>query len=73
VVITGAGPKEIRVKHGSYRVPAVKDGKVIKKELVSISRGSKQIVRVSVESTRAGPAATQARLAPEEKKVIIGL
>jgi mono/diheme cytochrome c family protein len=73
VVINGAGPKEIRLKHGSHRVLAVKDGKAIKRELVSISRGGKQIVKVSVESSGAGTAAGQARLAPEEKKVIIGL
>jgi mono/diheme cytochrome c family protein len=74
VVITGAGPKEIRLKPGSYRVLAVKDRKAIKKELVSISRGGKQIVKVSVESAGAVPAAAQARLAPEEeKKVTMGL
>src|SRR6516225_712687 len=47
VVITGAGPKEIRLKHGSYRVLADKDGKAMKKELVNISRGGKQNVKVS--------------------------
>jgi mono/diheme cytochrome c family protein len=74
VVITGAGAKEIRLKHGSYRVLAVKDGKAIKKELVNISRGGKQIVKVSVEPTSAAPAAAQARLAPEEeKKIVMGL
>ena len=68
VVITGAGPKEIRLKDGSYRFLAVKNGKASKKEFVNISRDGKQIVKVSVESTGAAP------LAPEkEKKVIIGL
>jgi mono/diheme cytochrome c family protein len=74
VVITGAGPKEIRLKHGNYRVLADKDGKAIKKELVNISRGGTQIVKVSVESAGATSAAAQARLAPEEeKKLTIGL
>lgn len=49
LVITGAGPQEVRLKAGSYRVLAAKDGKALKEELVSISRGGKQVVKVSVE------------------------
>jgi tRNA A-37 threonylcarbamoyl transferase component Bud32/mono/diheme cytochrome c family protein len=74
MVITGAGPQEVRLRAGSYRVLAAKDGKTIKEELVSISRGGKQLVKVSVEPTGPAPPAAQARLAPEEgKKVIMGL
>jgi serine/threonine protein kinase len=51
LVITGAGPQEVRLKAGSYRVLAAKDGKPIKEELVSISRGGKQVVKVSVEGS----------------------
>jgi WD40 repeat protein len=49
LVITGAGPQEVRLKAGSYRVLAAKDGKAIKEELVSISRGGKRVVKISVE------------------------
>jgi mono/diheme cytochrome c family protein len=73
VVITGAGPQEVRLKPGNYRVLAAKHGKAIQEELVSIIRGGKQVVKVSVELTGA-PTAALARLAPEEeKKVIMGL
>jgi WD40 repeat protein/tRNA A-37 threonylcarbamoyl transferase component Bud32 len=51
LVITGAGPQEVRLKAGSYRLLAAKDGKALKEERVSISRGGKQVVKVSVEPT----------------------
>jgi mono/diheme cytochrome c family protein len=70
LVITGAGPQEVRLKPGSYRVLAARDGKASKKQLVTISRAGKQVVKVSVEPSGA-PA--QARLTPEEEKVITGL
>src|SRR5262249_61540977 len=38
VVITGAGAKEIRLKPGRYKVEASKDGKVVRRELVTVSR-----------------------------------
>jgi WD40 repeat protein len=50
LVITGAGPQEVRLRPGSYRVRADKDGKPIQTELVTISRGDKQVVRVSLEA-----------------------
>jgi hypothetical protein len=57
VVITGAGPQEVRLKPGSYRVLAAKDGKAIKEELVSIGRAGKQVVKVSVVPKYLGPTA----------------
>jgi eukaryotic-like serine/threonine-protein kinase len=72
MVITGAGPQEVRLKAGSYRVLAAKDGKAIKEELVSISRGGKQVVKVSVEAP-----APAAQLPPVPRMiartVVIGL
>jgi hypothetical protein len=55
LVITGAGFEEIRLRPGSYRVLADKDGKRIplEKELVSIARGGREIVKVKVKG---GPA-----------------
>src|SRR5262249_30271241 len=50
VVITGAGAKEIRVKPGQYKVEASKDGKVVRKELVTVERNGRQVVRISKES-----------------------
>jgi WD40 repeat protein len=49
LVITGAGPQEVRLRPGSYRLRATKDGKPIQNEVVTISRGDKQVVRVSLE------------------------
>jgi WD40 repeat protein len=50
VVITGAGP-EIRVNlnAGRHQVEAVKDGKVVKRESVTISRGDSVLFNMSFE------------------------
>jgi len=57
LVITGAGAQEVRLKPGSYRVQAAKDGKPVPldQELVTIARGGKQVVRVRLvrEATKA--------------------
>ena len=52
LVFNLAGGQTIRVPTGRYRVRAVKDGKPIPldKELVTISRGGEQVVRVRLES-----------------------
>jgi hypothetical protein len=50
VVITGAGAKEIRLKPGQYRVEASKDGKVVRQELVTVTRNGRQVVRLRKES-----------------------
>ncbi|MFO0848279.1 MAG: serine/threonine-protein kinase [Gemmataceae bacterium] len=51
LVITGAGPQEVRLKAGSYRLKVTKHGKAVKldRDLVAISRGDRQIVRVRLE------------------------
>jgi hypothetical protein len=51
LVITGAGPQEVRLRAGSYRLKATRDGKPVKldRDLVAISRGDRQIVRVRLE------------------------
>ena len=49
LVITGAGPEEIRVNAGVHRVQGIKDGKVISEKLISIARGGEETVEVSVE------------------------
>ena len=54
IVITGAGAKEIRLKPGSYTVEASKDGKVVSRELVTVTKNGRQVVRVSQEPSRIG-------------------
>jgi hypothetical protein len=49
VVITGAGAKEIRLRPGQYRVEASKDGKVVRRELVTVERNGRRVLRVSKE------------------------
>jgi serine/threonine protein kinase len=51
LVITGAGAQEVRLRPGSYKVHATKDGKSLKldRDLVKIERGGKEIVRVRLE------------------------
>jgi WD40 repeat protein len=51
LVITGAGPHEVRLRPGSYKLQAAKDGKPVRldRELVTITRGDKQVVRVAME------------------------
>jgi hypothetical protein len=50
VVITGAGAKEIRLKPGQYKVEASKDGTLVRRELVTVARNGRQVVRISKES-----------------------
>jgi tRNA A-37 threonylcarbamoyl transferase component Bud32 len=56
-VVTVTGPQEIRLEAGSYRVVAAKDGKAIKEELISISHGGKQVVKISEVPKYPGPTA----------------
>ncbi len=51
VVITGAGPQEVRLKPGVHLLSAQKGGRVVTRELVNISRDGKQLVRVGYEPT----------------------
>jgi hypothetical protein len=49
VVITGAGAREIRLKPGRYKVEASKDGKVVRQELVTVTRNGREVVKVGLE------------------------
>lgn len=55
ITITGADAPELHLKPGAYEVRAEKDGSIRQKELVSITRGEKRVVRIGFE-----PVATQA-------------
>lgn len=72
IVITGAGPQEVRLKPGSYKVQATKDGKParVDRELITITRNGKQSVKVSLESDVA-TAATGPKVALASGKVRI--
>jgi hypothetical protein len=52
LIITGAGLEEIRLRPGSYKVHADRDGKpvVLDRELVSIAKGGREIVKVKMEA-----------------------
>jgi hypothetical protein len=62
LVITGAGLEEIRLRPGGYRLRATKDGKpvALDRDLVTIARGDKQVVRVRLEAVGPAAAAPQA-------------
>jgi WD40 repeat protein/serine/threonine protein kinase len=57
LVLTGAGPQEVRLRPGSYRLAAAREGRPARQEIVTISRGDRRVVRVSLEP--AGPAQVQ--------------
>jgi Leucine-rich repeat (LRR) protein len=50
VVITGAGAKEIRLKPGNYNVEASKHGKVVRQQLVTVTRNGRRLVRITKEA-----------------------
>ncbi len=54
VTIHGTGGEEVRLRPGSYKIAASKDGKpvAVDQELVTISRGDKQIVRVALQRSQ---------------------
>jgi WD40 repeat protein len=64
LVITGAGPQEVRLRPGDYRVRASKDGQAVREELITIMRGGRQVVKVSREAAKPSAAAAAAALAP---------
>lgn len=50
IVITGAGPNELRLKPGKYRVSATKDGATVSNQLVTVERDGRQVVKISTEA-----------------------
>jgi len=58
LVITGAGLHEVHLKPGKYQLNAKKGGQRVPltQELVTITRGNKEIVRVRLETTPPSPA-----------------
>jgi serine/threonine protein kinase len=52
VVVTGTGVKDIRLKPGSYKVRASKGGKLVRQELVTVTRNGRRVVRISKQPRR---------------------
>src|SRR5262249_14662999 len=70
LVITGAGLEEIRLRPGSYRVHADRDGRrvTLERELVRIARGGREVVKVKIE----GPPAPAAAKTEKGAFVLLG-
>jgi hypothetical protein len=49
LVITGTGVREVRLKPGQYAVEASRDGKLVRRELATVTRNGRQVVRVGKE------------------------
>jgi WD40 repeat protein len=64
LVITGAGPQEVRLRPGSYRVLATKEGQPLKDEIISIARGDTRVVTVTLEPSAGARARAPFRFAP---------
>jgi Protein kinase domain len=56
LVITGAGVKELRLSVGQHSVQTVKGGRILRDELVTISRGGRTVLTVRREADNPAPA-----------------
>jgi hypothetical protein len=54
LVIAGAGLQEVRLRTGQHMLQAVKNGKVVRREVVTVAKNGRQVVRVSREAERSG-------------------
>jgi hypothetical protein len=52
LVIPRAGAREIRLKPGNYTVEARKDGKVVRRELVTVTKNGRHVVRVEAKTAK---------------------
>jgi hypothetical protein len=70
IVITGAGPQEVRLRPGTYKVQADRDGKrvLLEREVVSIAKGGREFVRVKLEA----PASQEVGKIEKEAFVLLG-
>jgi serine/threonine protein kinase/Leucine-rich repeat (LRR) protein len=73
VVITGAGAREIRLTPGNYMVEARKEGKVVSRELVTVARNGRRVVRVSQEAPRETKTATRSAETSAWERVVVAL
>jgi putative intracellular protease/amidase len=62
ITITGAGIHELRLRPGTHKLVATKDGQPLRDEVVTIEHGGKQVVKVARQ-----PLVATARSAPENQ------
>jgi Tol biopolymer transport system component/serine/threonine protein kinase len=62
IAITGAGPKELRLRPGKHELQTVKDGTTADTKLVTVTRDGREVVKVSRDDTKSSPAAPVTRL-----------
>ena len=60
LVVTGAGVKELRLSVGEHKLQTIKDGKILRDELVTISRGGRTVLTVRREVENPQPPPTPA-------------
>jgi Tol biopolymer transport system component len=58
VVVTGAGPKEIRLRPGQHELQTVQDGKPTDTKLVTVMRDGREVIKVSREISTSPPTST---------------
>jgi hypothetical protein len=67
LVIRGAGAREIRLTPGQHQVQATKDGKLLRRQLVTVTNGAREVVRISREPTPAEAEVVTAEAAAWER------
>jgi hypothetical protein len=55
LTIKGGGVEQVRLRPGQYQFTATKDGRPLKQELVSITRGGEKVVTISRENVPSAP------------------
>jgi serine/threonine protein kinase/Leucine-rich repeat (LRR) protein len=65
LVITGAGVKEIRLKPGQHTVEARKDGQLVRRELTTVTKNGRQVVRISQEPPSDAAVANAGEMGPD--------
>jgi serine/threonine protein kinase/Tol biopolymer transport system component len=62
LVVSGAGVKELRLSVGEHKLQTIKDGKILRDELVTISRGGRTVLTVRREAENPPPSPASAGL-----------
>jgi len=73
IVITGTGAREIRLQPGRYTVEATKNGKLVRHELVTVTKNGRQVVRVTQEAPPDTKAATRSAETSAWERVVAAL
>jgi Tol biopolymer transport system component len=62
IAITGAGPKELRLRPGQHELKSVRDGRLFGTQNITITRDGRQAVKVAREAAAAVPVSPTNRL-----------